>query len=105
MAVGMLLMGESVTRETYERLTEALFGHYPMRAEDAPPGLIMHSAGDSEGGFYLYDIWESQETAQSFLTDRVGPIVRSNLGEDAPAPTPQFFQSETLVEARTAAAA
>jgi len=61
MAVGMLLAGEAVTKDTYRQVTEKMFGSYPMPEEDSPEGLIMHTAGQSEQGWYVYDIWESKE--------------------------------------------
>jgi len=48
MAVGMLLAGEAVTKDTYRQVTEKMFGSYPMPEEDSPEGLIMHTAGQSE---------------------------------------------------------
>ena len=45
MAVGMLLAGEAVTRDTYVQVTEKMFGNYPMRSDQAPEGLILHTAG------------------------------------------------------------
>jgi hypothetical protein len=45
MAVGMLLAGEGVTQESYRQLTEAMFGNYPMREDQSPDGLIVHTAG------------------------------------------------------------
>jgi hypothetical protein len=103
--IGMLLVGEAVTRDSYMQLTERMFGHFPMRPEDSPAGLILHSAGDSEGGFYVYDIWESREAVDAFLSGRLGPAVHEELGDSVTAPTPQFFEIETLVAAPGAAVA
>jgi hypothetical protein len=100
MAVGMLLAGPSVTEESYRQLTEKMFGNFPMSQEQAPDGLIVHSAGQSDQGFYIYDIWESKEHFERFLGAQLGPAVQA-LGADAGgAPTPQFFGIETLVWGR-----
>ncbi len=102
MAVGMLLAGPGVTAETYRQLTETMFGNFPMTKEQSPDGLIIHSAGQSDQGFYIYDIWESKEHFERFLASRLGPAVRE-LGADADgAPTPQFFGIDHLVEGRSA---
>ena len=53
MAVGMLLAGPGVTEESYKQLTEKMFGNFPMRQEQSPDGLIIHSAGQSDQGYYV----------------------------------------------------
>jgi hypothetical protein len=97
MAVGMLLAGPGVTEESYKQLTEKMFGSYPMTTDKAPDGLIIHSAGNSEQGFYVYDIWESKEHFERFLESKLGPAVQElGAGADG-SPTPQFFGIDTLV--------
>jgi hypothetical protein len=101
MAVGMLLAGPGVTQESYKQLTEKMFGNFPMTKEQSPEGLIIHSAGQSDQGYYVYDIWESKEQFQRFLEGQLGPAVQE-LGADAGgSPTPQFFEIETLVWGRS----
>jgi hypothetical protein len=98
MAVGMLLAGESVTKDTYTRLTEEMFGDHPMREDQSPDGLILHTAGQSEEGWYVYDVWESQEHFQRFVESKLGPALHElGIGADNP-PQPQFFPIETLVK-------
>jgi hypothetical protein len=96
MAVGMLLMGEGVTRDAYVGLTEKMFGNYPMREDQSPEGLIVHTAGETAEGWYVYDIWESQEQFEEFLTSRIGPAA-AELGADTPM-TPQYFPIDTIVK-------
>jgi hypothetical protein len=101
MAVGMLLAGPGVTEESYKALTEKMFGGFPMTQEQSPDGLIIHSAGNADSGYYVYDIWESQEHFDAFLAGQLGPAVHA-LGADADgAPTPQFFTVDTLVWGRS----
>jgi hypothetical protein len=99
MAVGMLLAGEAVTKETYEQLTRKMFGDYPMRADQAPDGLILHTAGPGEQGWYVYDVWESKEAFQRFVEEKLGPAVQELTGGEGPRPEPQFFEIDTLVSA------
>jgi hypothetical protein len=98
MAVGMLLAGEPVTEELYRRLTEAMFGNYPMREDQSPEGLLVHTAGPGEQGFYVYDLWQSQEHFERFVADKLGPAIESLGAGDGPRPEPQFFPIETLVK-------
>jgi hypothetical protein len=99
MAVGVLVEMPGLTQVDFERVTEKLFGHYPMRPTDAPEGLILHSAGPSEGGWYVYDIWESPDTFRRFGTDRIGPAVQAVTGSGLER-QPQFFEVESLVRSR-----
>lgn len=99
MAVGMLLAGEAVTKDTYEQATEKMFGHVPMREKDSPDGLIIHTAGQSEQGWYVYDVWESKEHFQRFLENQLGPALQAvGAGSDGNRPEPQFFPIEMLVK-------
>jgi hypothetical protein len=98
MAVGMLLAGEAVTKDTYTQLTEKMFGNYPMREDQSPDGLIVHTAGQADTGWYVYDLWESQEKFQQFVDSKLGPaLAELGIGVDNP-PKPQFFPIETLVK-------
>jgi heme-degrading monooxygenase HmoA len=99
MPVGMLISGEGVTRETYQKLTEAMFGNYPMTKEQSPDGLIVHTAGDSEQGYYVYDIWESKEHFQRFAEGQLRPAGHE-LGLQREI-QPMFFDIEVMVEGRS----
>jgi hypothetical protein len=95
----MLLAGEGVTEDAYKQVTEAMFGGFPMREDQAPDGLILHTAGQSEQGWYVYDVWESQEHFQRFLADKLGPALESiGAGGGGARPEPQFYPIATLVK-------
>ena len=100
MAVGMLLAGPAVTRDSYVQVTEKMFGNYPMRSDQAPEGLILHTAGETPEGFYIYDVWESKEHFQRFNETHVGPAMQEILGDaqpEGPTPEPQYYKVEVLV--------
>jgi hypothetical protein len=96
MAVGMLLAGEGVTRDTYAALTEKMFGNYPMREDQSPEGLIVHTAGETAEGWYIYDIWNSQEQFEAFMASRIGPAAAA-LGAETPM-KPVYYPIETIVK-------
>jgi hypothetical protein len=100
MAVGMLLAGEAVTADSYRQVTEQMFGNFPMREDQSPEGLILHTSGQSEQGFYVYDIWESKEHFERFVQSKLGPAL-GELGGDAPRPEPQFFEIEQIVKGQS----
>jgi hypothetical protein len=93
----MLLAGVGVTEESYRALTEAMFGNYPMREEQAPEGLLVHTAGAGEQGWYVYDIWESQGHFERFVADKLGPAIEATGADSGGRPQPQFFPIDTLV--------
>ena len=95
MAVGMLIAGEGVTQELYKQMTEHMFGSYPMTEDQSPDGLIIHSAGESPMGFYIYDIWESKEKFMKFAEEQIGPAAEAAGG---PEIHPVFYEIETLVK-------
>lgn len=97
MAVGMLLAGEGVTEESYRELTKAMFGDYPMREDQSPDGLLVHTAGASDQGWYVYDVWESPEHFQRFVEDKLGPAIETTGAGGGARPEPQFFPIATLV--------
>ena len=99
MAVGVLIMLPGVTQDQYEQVTAKIFGQYPMRADAAPDGCILHSAGPSPAGFYVYDIWESKEHFGRFGEEKVGPAMAAVMGADTPGPAPEFFEIANLVVA------
>lgn len=41
-----------------------------------PQGLLLHSAGfDTDGGvFRIFDVWQTREDGERFMTDRLEPI-------------------------------
>jgi hypothetical protein len=98
MAIGMLLAGEAITQDSYTGLTKQMFGSYPMREDQSPEGLMLHTAGQSDQGWYVYDVWESKEHFQRFAQNKLGPAIKElGAGSDS-QPQPQFFQVETLVK-------
>jgi hypothetical protein len=98
MAVGMLLAGEPVTRDTYAQLTEKMFGSYPMREDQSPEGLLLHTAGQSDQGWYIYDVWESQDHFQRFVEGKLRPAIDELGIEGGDQLQPQFFPIETIVK-------
>jgi hypothetical protein len=98
MAVGMLLAGEAVTQDTYRQVTEKMFGNFPMREDQSPAGLILHTAGQGDQGWYVYDVWESQEHFQRFVENKLGPALQEIGADTVSRPEPQFFPIETLVK-------
>ena len=100
MPIGMLQMIPGGTQEQYEQLGEKIFGSRSSEfsPSEAPDGLIMHSAGPTDDGWYVYDIWESPEHFQRFLQDRLMPAAQElGMPSEGFAP-PQMFEIHNLVQ-------
>jgi quinol monooxygenase YgiN len=69
MAILMLLEFEGGTREQYDQVDEILGG---VTVDNAPEGLISHSAAISEDGLVVADVWESPEALQAFFDTQLG---------------------------------
>ena len=52
--------------------------------QDAPDGLLIHTAGfDHDAGvFRIFDVWESREQGEKFISDRLNPITE-RMGAEA----------------------
>ena len=79
-----------ISAEEYDRLNGEI--------TQEPDGLILHTAGQGEQGWYVYDVWESQEHFQRFVESKLGPALQEVGAGAASRPEPQFFPIETLVK-------
>jgi hypothetical protein len=102
MAIGALQMTPGGTAEMYEQVGEKMFGvrSSEFSSVDAPDGLIMHSAGPTEDGWYVYDVWESEEHLQRFVQERLMPALQEL--NAPPGDPPQIYQIHNLVVTQNA---
>ncbi len=96
MPVVLVHQGAGLTRESYEetvrKLTDGKGVHSP--ADWPVEGLLIHIAGEAEGGFRVVDVWESEDAARQF-GDKLGPILQE-VGIEAP---PEIYPAHTVVSA------
>jgi hypothetical protein len=54
-----------------------------LNIQQAPDGLLIHTAGfDHDSGvFRVFDVWESREQADKFMTEKLNPILERMMGE------------------------
>jgi hypothetical protein len=84
MPIAMLVDNPAGSQELYDSLRKEL-------GLEAPAGGILHLAGPSpNGGWRVIELFESQEDASRFLTERFGPALRA-VGSTAQPPQPQFW--------------
>jgi hypothetical protein len=67
-AVAMMVDNPEGSQEVYEKVREHL------GLQDKPAGGIFHAAGPGpNGGWRVIEVWESQEDADRFFKERLGP--------------------------------
>ncbi len=50
--------------------------------------MIFHSAGELEGRFQVFNVWETAEHSERFVTDRLRPAQVAVIGEERLAGLP-----------------
>lgn len=89
MSIGMLIDNPGGSRELYERLLATMDVHPPL-------GGIAHLAGPGpQGGWRVIEVWESEEQAKAFVTERFKPALRA-VGFEGTPPVPQFWTIEAV---------
>jgi hypothetical protein len=84
MAVGTITrFSEGMGAEQYDAVTGKL-----GLTDEPPEGLIFHSAGELEGRFQVFNVWESRENFDQFTTNRLRPAMVEVMGEEAVAALP-----------------
>ena len=84
MAIGTITrLSEGMGAEQYDAVQAQL------DTENNPvEGLIFHSAGELEGRFQIFNVWESREDFDRFETERIRPALVAVMGEEAVAALP-----------------
>jgi hypothetical protein len=95
MPVAVTQQSEQITQETYDAVNAKAGVE-----EDPPEGLIVHSAGQpDEGGFRIFDVWESREAYERFREERLVPALREVMGEEAmgQAPRSEVYELHSVI--------
>ena len=84
MAIGLLnRFSEQAGAAEYDKVSAVL------DIQGSPPdGLIFHSAGELEGVFQVFNIWESREHFDRFREERLVPAMKEAMGEEMVAQMP-----------------
>ena len=98
MAVVLVHQGPSITQERYEETVRKLTddGKSRMQSPSDWPveGLLVHAAGQTEGGFRVVDVWESEEACNKF-----GEVLAPILQEVGITEQPELYEAHTFVSA------
>ena len=80
--------GDDRTTTNYDRVQEAL-----GTRDEPPAGGLFHTAGFDEqaGVFRVFDVWESEDAWNAFLTDRLLPVVTPMMEQGGRAPDTRAY--------------
>ena len=97
MPIVRIVSPREVTYDIYQQVSAKL------DTEGNPPdGLIMHTASEVDGKLKIVDVWESEEQAQRFGQERLGPAIMEVAGEQAAGPPEpdqiQIYEIRSLVK-------
>ena len=72
------------------------------RAGDPPEGCLVHTAGAlPDGGFRIFDVWESREHFDRFQQDRLMPAIKEvviDAGGDATPPSMTIYELHSFLK-------
>ena len=71
MAIAMIFDGLGMTQAQYDQTHNEV-----SPGDEPPPGMLFHAAGQTENGWRVIDVWESQEAADRFIQDKLGPALQ-----------------------------
>lgn len=97
MSLVLVHQGPTLTRERYESAVRKLTGgkgRLETPADWPVEGLLVHATGQSDRGFQVVDVWESDEAARRF-----GEIMVPILHEVGITDMPETYPAHTFVSA------
>jgi hypothetical protein len=90
MAIGFVMQFSDVGIDSYNNVMKHLELESPGVSgveNDWPAGIVSHTAGATEQGWCVVDIWDSQEQFDAFMQSRLGPAM-GKAGLPEPQVTP-----------------
>jgi hypothetical protein len=81
MPIVRIISPREVTLDIYRQVEDKIDA-----ANNPPEGLIVHTASEVDGKLKIVDIWESEEHAERFGQERLGPAIMEVAGEQVGGP-------------------
>jgi hypothetical protein len=76
MTDALILEFEGVGRAEYDAVNDLLGIDMGSGEGDWPPGLLVHTAGATENGWAVFEVWESREAQERFMDERLGKAMQ-----------------------------
>jgi hypothetical protein len=103
MPIVRILSPREVTYEIYQKVGEKM-----DVANNPPDGLLLHTASEVDGKLKIVDVWESQEHADRFGEERLGPAIMEVAPQVGGPPEPdqiEIYQIKNLIKGESLAEA
>jgi len=75
MAEIFILEFDGLTEETYDEVNAHMGIDSETGDGDWPAGIVSHTAGPTERGWIVIEVWETQEDQDDFMKTRLGPAL------------------------------
>jgi hypothetical protein len=75
MAEALILEFDGVGREQYEAVNGALGIDMERGSGDWPEGLLFHAGAAKPGGWVVFEVWDSRQSQERFMNERLGPAL------------------------------
>ena len=86
----LILEFDGLGRDEYEAVN-GILGVDPVAGTgDWPRGLMFHSAGPTDDGWVVFEVWDSQDAQEAFMRDRLGAALAAG-GADSPPSRVQWL--------------
>jgi quinol monooxygenase YgiN len=72
MAVAVIFEASGVTQAQYEQVRDEV-----APGNRRPPGMRHHVAGPTDNGWYVVEVWESQEILDRFVQEKLGQALQN----------------------------
>jgi hypothetical protein len=76
MAEGLILEFEGVGRKEYDAVNAQLGIDQATGKGDWPAGLLYHAGGAKDGGWVVFEVWESRAAQEQFMSGRLGKALQ-----------------------------
>jgi hypothetical protein len=87
MPVGMNIEIPGMTADVYDQVMTNL----DWDGQPLPPGFISHYAGPIDGGWFVFDTWESQQDFENFAQSRLIAAISAAAVGEPPEIHPRFI--------------
>jgi hypothetical protein len=74
----LILDFPGVTEAEYRNVNAQLGVDQDTGAGEWPPGIVSHTAGATDGHFYVVEVWESREAQAAFMHGRLGAALAAD---------------------------
>jgi len=102
MPAGLILQFTGTGLDDYNRVNGLLGLDQQAGTGDWPAGILSHTAGVSDGGLVVVEVWESRDAQGRFMQERLGPALQK--GGVTAVPTVTWFDVVANYQALGAAA-